>query len=151
MSIEDKDDEVGYCKPPKKTRFKPGESGNRRGRPKGSMSLQERVEQLMERSISVIVDGKRTRMSRKEALVIKQIALALAGNRYSVDYLTRLLPGPNDNERTNLASPEEREQQRKIMSNFLARGQQTPEQATPAQPTRKARSNVIPMEDSDEV
>jgi hypothetical protein len=30
------DYEVGYAKPPVKTRFAPGQSGNPRGRPKGS-------------------------------------------------------------------------------------------------------------------
>lgn len=28
--------EVGYCKPPEHTRWKPGQSGNPRGRPKGA-------------------------------------------------------------------------------------------------------------------
>lgn len=30
--------EVGYCKPPQANRFKPGKSGNPRGRPRGSRS-----------------------------------------------------------------------------------------------------------------
>ena len=32
-------EKVGYGRPPLTTRFKPGESGNPRGRPKGSKSL----------------------------------------------------------------------------------------------------------------
>ncbi len=35
----DGSDPVGYCKPPKRTRFQPGQSGNPRGRPKGTKNL----------------------------------------------------------------------------------------------------------------
>ena len=38
---DEADDEydVGYKKPPKRTQFKPGQSGNPRGRPKGTKNL----------------------------------------------------------------------------------------------------------------
>ncbi len=38
-STEAADYEVGYCRPPLATRFRPGQSGNPRGRPKGSRNL----------------------------------------------------------------------------------------------------------------
>jgi hypothetical protein len=36
---EQEEEKVGYRKPPAKTRFKPGQSGNLNGRPKGSVNL----------------------------------------------------------------------------------------------------------------
>lgn len=36
MSKKPRDYEVGYGKPPKHSQFKPGHSGNRKGRPKGA-------------------------------------------------------------------------------------------------------------------
>jgi Family of unknown function (DUF5681) len=44
--------EVGYCKPPEATRFKPGKSGNLKGRPKGSKNAipslsDERIKKLI--------------------------------------------------------------------------------------------------------
>ena len=47
-----RDYEVGYGKPPSHTRFKPGESGNPRGRPRGSRNAQpsfseERIKTLI--------------------------------------------------------------------------------------------------------
>ncbi len=41
--------DVGYRKPPKHTRFKPGQSGNPRGRPKGTKNLKtDLIEELGE-------------------------------------------------------------------------------------------------------
>jgi len=40
-------EEVGYKRPPKATRFKPGQSGNPKGRPKGT-SIKDRVRQILE-------------------------------------------------------------------------------------------------------
>jgi hypothetical protein len=39
---DDNDDEVGYGKPPKHGQFKPGKSGNPRGRPRGAHGLKGR-------------------------------------------------------------------------------------------------------------
>src|ERR687895_752633 len=38
---------VGYANPPKSTRFKPGQSGNPRGRPRGSQSRKTIVERVL--------------------------------------------------------------------------------------------------------
>lgn len=45
---------VGYGKPPEETRFKPGQSGNPRGRPKGSRNRRPRLNE--ERLKSIILD-----------------------------------------------------------------------------------------------
>jgi hypothetical protein len=47
--------EVGYGKPPKETRFKPGTSGNPRGRPKGSRNRGS-AGHIVERMKSIILD-----------------------------------------------------------------------------------------------
>ena len=36
---ESEEEKIGYRKPPTKTRFKPGQSGNPNGRPRGSVNL----------------------------------------------------------------------------------------------------------------
>jgi hypothetical protein len=43
----EKQEEVGYKHPPKRTRFKPGQSGNPKGRPKGT-SIKDRVRHYLE-------------------------------------------------------------------------------------------------------
>jgi hypothetical protein len=43
--------EIGYGKPPKNTRFKPGVSGSRHGRPKGSKNTETLLKQELAATI----------------------------------------------------------------------------------------------------
>ena len=64
------DYEVGYGKPPVATRFKPGQSGNPKGarRKVRPSNLGEAVEAALMRRQTVMIDGKRKRMSRLEIM-----------------------------------------------------------------------------------
>ena len=42
-AAEDAPYEIGYCKPPKHTRFKPGQSGHPSGRPPGQLNFRTAV------------------------------------------------------------------------------------------------------------
>jgi len=54
------DDKVGYGQPPKSTRFKPGRSGNPKGRPRGSSNVSTVVERVINTPVKVR-EGKKTR------------------------------------------------------------------------------------------
>jgi hypothetical protein len=57
--------EVGYGRPPLHTRFKPGQSGNPRGRPSGQKSVVRLLlEALAERAVVVGADGKRRKVAK---------------------------------------------------------------------------------------
>jgi len=73
------DYEVGYGKPPVATRFKPGQSGNPKGarRKVRPSNLGEAVDAALMRRQTVMIDGKRKRMSRLE-IVAEQITLDAA-------------------------------------------------------------------------
>lgn len=63
---------VGYKNPPLHTQFKPGQSGNRKGRPKGSKNLKTDLrEELAERV--EIKEGDRTKTISKQRLLVKSI------------------------------------------------------------------------------
>ena len=64
MSKKTDDYDVGYGKPPKASQFKPGQSGNRRGRPKGrsgtSKSVATTLEDMLNKQV-LVRDGNGTR------------------------------------------------------------------------------------------
>jgi hypothetical protein len=51
--------EAGYGKPPRHTRFKKGQSGNPRGRPKGSKNLTTLLTEALNEPVIVAENGGR--------------------------------------------------------------------------------------------
>jgi Family of unknown function (DUF5681) len=71
---------VGYGRPPVASRFRPGKSGNPKGRPKGAKNLKSLIRDAMIAGIP-IQEGERTRrVTRLEGVVLRQIQSALRGN-----------------------------------------------------------------------
>src|SRR5271170_7569864 len=64
--------QVGYAKPPHKTRFEKGKSGNPAGRVKGSKNVSKLLLQALGEPVVVNENGKRKRITKGEAM-IKQL------------------------------------------------------------------------------
>jgi Family of unknown function (DUF5681) len=71
---------VGYGRPPSASRFKPGISGNAKGRPKGSKNLKTLIRDAMTATISIQEGTKPKRVSRIEGVVMRQLQKALMGS-----------------------------------------------------------------------
>src|SRR5215472_8620914 len=71
---------VGYHKPPEATRFKPGQSGNAKGRPKGSPNLATDLSAELAELITVREGGQARRISKQRALIKSLTAKALRGD-----------------------------------------------------------------------
>lgn len=71
---------VGYGRPPVHTRFKPGQSGNPKGRPKGAKGLKTLARELLTAKVPVRTASGEKKMHRIEAVLHKAFELALKGN-----------------------------------------------------------------------
>ena len=72
------------------TRFKPGQSGNPRGRPKSKPNLSSIVTDELNKTVTVTLDGRPRKMKMLTALVKKQISHATAGNQKALAFLIEL-------------------------------------------------------------
>jgi hypothetical protein len=76
----DDNGKVGKGKPPMHSRWKPGQCGNPRGRPKGSLNFKTEVKRMLEAPIVVNENGKTTRVSTRKAALLRVREGALKGN-----------------------------------------------------------------------
>jgi hypothetical protein len=67
------DYEVGYGRPPQTSRFKPGQSGNPKGRPRGAKNLSTLAREKLQTKVSVREGGRERRMSKGELGVTKLV------------------------------------------------------------------------------
>ena len=82
--------EVGFCKPPVHSRFKPGQSGNPSGRPKNSKNLKTLFHQILNEQIP-LQDGAQTKkVTKAEALMRRLVIDALKGGSRSLMTLMRI-------------------------------------------------------------
>lgn len=70
----------GYGRPPKNTRFKPGRSGNTKGRPKGTRNLKSDLASLLQTRVPIRQDGELRHVSRQEAILLTLYAKAIQGD-----------------------------------------------------------------------
>ena len=73
--------EVGYGKPPQRTQFKKGESGNLKGRPKGVKNLASLFEKELNERLLVSENGRRRTISKREAMVKHLVNKAVSGDK----------------------------------------------------------------------
>lgn len=87
--------EVGYGKPPKQHRFRKGQSGNPKGRPKGSRNLETIIMDKLDEHITYSQNGVRRTATRREVFGERLITDALAGKPAATRTLLQLEEGFN--------------------------------------------------------
>lgn len=83
--------QVGYKHPPEETQFKPGVSGNPRGRPKGRVSLSAVLRKALLERVEIRENG-RQRMASKLEVVMKQLVnKSASGDMRAIQFLAGLI------------------------------------------------------------
>ncbi|MEP9390526.1 DUF5681 domain-containing protein [Mesorhizobium sp. KR9-304] len=84
-------EEVGYGKPPLHSRFKLGQSGNPRGRPKGTKNLKtDLAEELAER-VQVTENGRLLKISKQRLMLKALTTKAIKGDANAAKIVLNLI------------------------------------------------------------
>lgn len=82
---------VGYKKPPTKTQFKKGHSGNARGKIVGRKNLKAEVMEEMSTRMTVKKNGKQVKLSAQTIVIKRMISDAANGDGKARDQLIKLI------------------------------------------------------------
>lgn len=83
--------EVGKNKPPKKYQFQPGQSGNPKGRPKGSKNVHHVLSKILNEKITVTDAGKKMVVEKLEGAMRVLVNKSFEGRPQSLKLLIDLL------------------------------------------------------------
>jgi hypothetical protein len=81
---------VGFCKPPVHSRFRPGQSGNPAGRPKGMRNLRTDVRLALKVPVKIKDDGGSRNISTQQGALMVLREKALKGDARALDRLLEL-------------------------------------------------------------
>ena len=97
--------DVGYRKPPKATQFKPGQSGNAKGRPKGTKNFKTDLLEELREQILIKESGKGLSVSKQRAFIKTLMAQAVKGDARAANLvlntLFKLIPVESGDEETS--------------------------------------------------
>jgi hypothetical protein len=131
---------VGYGRPPASSQFRPGQSGNPNGRPKGTRNASSMARDALEGTINVKVRGTWRKMTVRKAAYLRLAERAVAGDAKALDYLLSLeseerLPG-SDHAQTQPLSAKDFE----LLQGFFDRRRASvPQQAQPPNARQQQR------------
>ncbi len=86
-----RDYEIGYGRTPKHTRFKPDQSGNLKGRPKGALGVRQLARRWLRKKVKVqLPDGRSVMMTNAELVIARQGQDAKKGDQKAAQWLFEL-------------------------------------------------------------
>ena len=118
--------EVGYGRPPEGAQFKPGCSGNPKGRPRKRKTVSTLIEEALARRLRVEENGRSHRISAEEIIIRRLVNAAAKGELKAVQLLLQLRDRYRDSSAESI-DPQDLEFDREILDAYvcrLASGQQ---------------------------
>lgn len=77
---DDPKNRVGYKQPPRHAQFKRGQSGNPKGRPKGTKNFATVLEKELRARVLINENGKRKKITKREAIAKQTVNKAASGD-----------------------------------------------------------------------
>jgi len=97
------DNDVGYRRPPRSTQFKKGQSGNPRGRPKGSKNMKTLIEEVLRQTVMVRHGERQKPVPTAQAMIMALMKKAMLADIKACELLLKiadryqlLAPAPED-------------------------------------------------------
>jgi hypothetical protein len=121
---------VGYGKPPTHSRFQKGQSGNPKGRQKGSKNLSTLMERALDEPVTIKENGSQKIITKREAFLKQLVNKAASGDlrsiQLAINYLqqleSRAEPSTSSSERLG-------EEDEAVINGFLERSKGTTNEA----------------------
>ncbi len=113
--------DIGFKKPPKSSQFKPGQSGNPKGRPSGTKNLATDLQEEMSIKISVLEGDKEHKLSKQRVLIRALSAKALKGNMKAMDTLIKMIERNTPKEVEIVEVSELSSDDTKLLEDFILR------------------------------
>ena len=109
---------VGYGRPPKEHQFKPRQTGNAKGRPKGRKNEATILDEILHRKIEIREKGRTRTITVLEGMLLKFAEDALKGNSKAAAFLLGRYGGvePMAHDRDELSGDEQ-----KIIDDYVQR------------------------------
>jgi hypothetical protein len=114
--------EVGFGRPPERTRFKKGQSGNPKGRPKGTLNLATVIERALKEKVVINENGQRKTITKMAAAMKQLVNQSASGNLAAIKFLSVLIRY-GEEAPTEMTAPDGGigDNDRKIMEGILRR------------------------------
>lgn len=112
---------VGYGKPPHHTRFKPGCSGNPRGRPKDAKNLSTLVHEALNEQVVVAENGRRRKVSKRQAIIKQLINRSAQGDLKAMQMLLTIMQDIEHPNEAGAAEPSFDGADEKVLEQLRAR------------------------------
>jgi len=115
------DHAVGYGRPPKATQFKKGQSGNPKGRPKGSRPVGAVLQEILGQRIVVTENGRTRRLPALEVMLRRLANDAMRSEPVALKLMLSLFDRYGESPEAGIRMDEVLAEDKAILANFLKR------------------------------
>jgi hypothetical protein len=125
MTEDNINNKVGYRRPPAHTRFRPGQTGNPKGRIKGTANLRTDLREELSELIHIREGDRDLKVSKQRAMLKALVAKALRGDARAANVVLGLVWKLFEPEAETEPIPSLTDDDQAILERFLARRMST--------------------------